>query len=211
MCVIIYKKKESKINLETLMLARNTNPDGMGLAYFDGSEVIFERNLKPSKKDLQACIQKTEGKEAIFHFRIATSGGVNLENCQPIFNKKGNFLLFHNGVVHSLNGASNTASDTVLLSYLLEHSEVDKNKLLEKLASKTYSKFVLIDDTNKLFLFGDFKEYKGLLCSNLNFVPRPATPATQKGKEKEPVFKNYADFFESRRTHWEDDILYNNF
>lgn len=207
MCVILYKKKESKIDLETLLLARNTNPDGMGLAYFDDSEVIFERNLKPSKRDLQACIKKTEEKEAIFHFRIATSGGVNLENCQPIYNKKGNFLLFHNGVVHSLNGASATASDTVLLSYLLEHNEVDKNKLLEKIAQKTYSKFVLIDDNNRLFLFGDYKQYKGLLCSNLNFVPRPATPI----KEKEPTYKNYADFFESRRTHWEDDLLYNNF
>ena len=209
MCVIIYKKKDSAIELETLLLARNTNPDGMGLAYFDGDEVIFERNLKPSKRDLQACIRKTEGKEAIFHFRIATSGGINLANCQPIFNKKGNFLLFHNGVVHSLNGVSNTASDTVLLSYLLEHDEVDKNKLLEKLANKTFSKFVLIDNNNSLFLFGDYKEYKGLLCSNLNFIPRPAKPATQ--KEKEPIFKNYSDFFESRRTHWEDDLLYNNF
>lgn len=210
MCVILYKKKETKIDLETLLLARNTNPDGMGLAYFDSNEVIFERNLKPSKRDLQACIKKTEGKEAIFHFRIATSGGVNLENCQPIYNKGANFLLFHNGIIHSLNGASNTVSDTVLLSYLLEHSEVDKNKLLEKLATKTFSKFVLIDKDNSLHLFGDYKDYKGLLCSNLNFVPRPA-PATQKGKEKEPIFKNYSDFFESRRTHWEDDIIYNNF
>lgn len=212
MCVIIYKKKDSNIELETLLLARNTNPDGMGLAYFDGGEVIFERNLKPSKRDLQACIKKTEKKEAIFHFRIATSGGVNLENCQPIFNKKGNFLLFHNGVVHSLNGASSTASDTVLLSYLLEHPEVDKHKLLEKLAQKTYSKFVLIDNSNNLFLFGEFKQYKGLLCSNLNFIPRPVKPpmpATQ--KEKEPIFKNYSDFFESRKTHWEDDLLYDNF
>ena len=207
MCVILYKKKDSKIELETLLLARNVNPDGMGLAYFDGGEVIFERNLKPSKTDLKNSIKKTQDKEAIFHFRIATSGGVNLANCQPIYNKKGNFLLFHNGVIHSLNGASNTASDTVLLSYLLEHPEVDKNKLLEKLAQKTFSKFVLIDNDNSLYLFGDFKEYKGLYCSNLNFIPRPA-PATPAKKEKEPIFKNYSDFFESRRTHWEDDILY---
>ena len=208
MCVILYKKKDTKIDLETLLLARNTNPDGMGLAYFAKDEVIFERNLRPTKTDLKNCIRKTEGKEAIYHFRIATSGGVNIENCQPVYNEKANFLLFHNGVIHSLNGASTTASDTVLLSYLLEHEEVDKNKLLEKLVQKTYSKFVLIDNSNKLFLFGDFKEYKGLLCSNLNFVPRPA-PATP--KEKEPVFKNYADFFESRRTHWEDDILYGDY
>ena len=211
MCVILYKKKDSRIELETLLLARNTNPDGMGLAYFDNNEVIFERNLKPSKRDLQGCIRKTEGKEAIFHFRIATSGGINLANCQPIYNKKGNFLLFHNGVVHSLNGVSSTASDTVLLSYLLEHNEVDKLKLLEKLATKTFSKFVLIDESNQVFLFGDFKEYKGLLCSNLNFVPRPPMPATPKGKEKLPVYKNYADFFESRRTHWEDDLLYGDY
>ena len=207
MCVILYKKKDIKISLDTLLLARNTNPDGMGLAYFNDQEVIFERNLKPSKRDLQSCIRKTEGREAIFHFRIATSGGVNLANCQPVYNKKGNFLLFHNGVVHSLNGASTTASDTVLLSYLLEHPEVDKNKLLEKLATKTFSKFVLIDESNQMFLFGDFKEYKGLYCSNLNFVPRPA-PVKQQGTEKTPVFRNYADFFESRRTHWQDDLIY---
>ena len=210
MCVIIYKKKDIKIELETLLLARNTNPDGMGLAYFDEKEgVIFERNLKPTKTDLKNCIKKTEGKDAIFHFRIATSGGVNLENCQPIYNKKGNFLLFHNGVIHSLNGVSTNASDTVLLSYLLEHEEVDKNKLLEKLANKTYSKFVLINELNQVFLFGEFKEYKGLLCSNLNFVPRPPMPAKPTTQKKEPIFKNYADFFESRRAHWEDDFNYN--
>lgn len=208
MCVILYKKKESKIDLETLLLARNTNPDGMGLAYFDGNEVIFERNLKPNKNDLKACIKKTEDKEAIFHFRIATSGGINIENCQPVYNKGANFLLFHNGVVHSLNGVSATASDTVLLSYLLEHNEVDKNKLLEKIAIKTFSKFVLINEFNQIFLFGDFKDYKGLLCSNLNFVPRPPMPAPAK-KEKAPMYKNYSDFFESRRTHWEDDLIYN--
>ena len=207
MCVILYKKKDTKIDLETLLLARNTNPDGMGLAYFEGHEVVFERNLRPTKTDLKNCIRKTQDKEAIFHFRIATSGGINLENCQPIYNKEGNFLMFHNGVISSLNGASATASDTVLLSYLMEHREIDKNKLLNKLAQKTFSKFVLIDNSNKLFLFGEFKQYKGLYCSNLNFVPVPAKPATQ----KEPVFKNYADFFESRRTHWEDDLIYNNF
>lgn len=207
MCVILYKKKDVKIDLETLLLARNINPDGLGLAYFDNnSEVIFERNLKPTKNDLKACIKKTENKEAIFHFRIATSGGVNLENCQPIYNEKENFLLFHNGVIPALNGASDTVSDTVLLSYLLEHKEINKLKLLEKIAQKTFSRFVLIDANNSLYLFGDFKDHQGLLCSNLNFVPRPVVPASVH-QIKEPYFKTYDDFFASRRCRWEDDIL----
>lgn len=205
MCVIIYKKKNIQIDLETLLLARNINPDGLGLAYFEDKEVIFERNLKPNKNDLKSCIKKTEGKEAIFHFRIATSGGVNLENCQPIYNKEANFLLFHNGVIPALNGASDTVSDTILLSYLLEHKEINKHKLLEKIALKTFSRFVLIDSDNNLYLFGDYKDHKGLLCSNLNFVPRPAVPASL--QQKEPYFKNYEDFFASRRCKWEDDIL----
>ena len=204
MCVIIYKKKDVKIDIETLLLTSNTNSDGLGLAYFEGKEVIFERNLKPSKRDLQACIKKTDNKEAVFHFRIATSGGVNLANCQPIYNKEANFLLFHNGVIPALNGASDTVSDTVLLSYLLEHKEVNKCKLLTKIASKTFSKFVLIDDKNTLFLFGDYKDHRGLLCSNLNFIPRPPVLPIDR---KEPVFKNYSDFFASRRCKWEDDIL----
>ena len=99
-------------------------------------------------------------------------------------------VLFHNGIVYSLNGVSSYKSDTRLLIDILEKEKEDISNILFNISEKSNNKFVLLDDSNDIQFFGDFKEYKGLLCSNLNFVPRPPMPATQKGKEKEPLYKN---------------------
>ena len=210
MCVIIYKDKKTNLDFETVRLAYDTNPDGVGVAINDGDTWTIKKYMYPTKQQLRSICNSLQDKEAILHFRIATSGGINIDNCQPFLFDNDQQVLFHNGVVYSLNGISTIKSDTRLLIDILEKEKQDISNILFNISEKSNNKFVLIDANNDVQFFGDFKQYKGLLCSNLNFVPRPA-PVTQKGKEKEPIFKNYADFFESRRTHWEDDILYDNF
>ena len=211
MCVIIYKDKKTMLDFETVRLASITNPDGVGVAINDGDTWTIKKYMYPSKQQLKTLCNNLKDKEAILHFRIATSGGVNLDNCQPFLFDNDHQVLFHNGVIYSLNGISAHKSDTRLLIDILETEKQDINNILFNVCEKSNNKFVLIDGQNNIQFFGEFKNYKGLYCSNLNFVPRPApaTPATQ--KETVPVYKNYADFFESRRTHWEDDLIYNNF
>ena len=208
MCVILYKDKKTSLDFETVRLAYDTNPDGVGVAINDGTTWTIKKYMYPSKQQLKTLCNNLKDKEAILHFRIATSGGINLENCQPFLFDDDQRVLFHNGVVYSLNGISSYKSDTRLLIDILEKEKEDINNLLFNISEKSSNKFVLIDANNNVQFYGEFKQYKGLLCSNLNFVPRPPMPATQK-KEKEPVFKNYSDFFESRRTHWQDDLIYN--
>ena len=211
MCVIIDKDKKTTLDFETVRLAYDTNPDGVGVAINNGETWTIKKYMYPSKQQLKTLCNNLKDKEAILHCRIATSGGINMDNCQPFLFDDDKQVLFHNGVIYSLNGISSKKSDTRLLIDILETEKEDINNLLFNIAEKSNNRFVLIGADNDVQFFGEFKQYKGLLCSNLNFVPRPPMPATQKGKEKEPVFKNYSDFFESRRTHWEDDILYNNF
>ena len=210
MCVIIYKDKKTNLDFETVRLASITNPDGVGVAINDGDTWIIKKYMYPNRQQLKNICNSLKEKEAILHFRIATSGGINMDNCQPFLFDDDHQVLFHNGVVYSLNGISSHKSDTRLLIDILETEKQDINTILFNLSEKSNNKFVLIDANNDIQFFGDFKQYNGLLCSNLNFVPRPA-PVKQQKKEKEPIFKNYADFFESRRTHWEDDVLYDNF
>ena len=211
MCVIIYKDKKTTLEFETVRFAYDTNPDGVGVAINDGDTWTIKKYMYPSRQQLKTLCNNLKDKEAILHFRIATSGGINLDNCQPFLFDDDRQVLFHNGVIYSLNGISSYKSDTRLLINILEKEKEDINNILFNISEKSNNKFVLLDDNNDVQFFGEFKNYKGLLCSNLNFVPRPAAPATPKGKEKTPVFKNYADFFESRRTHWQDDILYGDY
>lgn len=206
MCVIIYKDKKTNLDFETVRLASISNPDGVGVA-INGETWIIKKYMYPSRQQLKTLCNNLQDKEAILHFRIATSGGINLDNCQPFLFDGDRQVLFHNGVISSLNGVSSKKSDTRLLIDILEKEKQDINNILFNIAEKTTNKFVLIDNDNNIQFYGDFKNYRGLLCSNLNFVPCPAVPKG-KEKEKEPVFKNYADFFESRRTHWEDDLIY---
>lgn len=210
MCVIIYKDKKTSIEFETMRLASNTNPDGVGVAINDGETWTIKKYMYPSRQQLKTLCNNLKDKEAILHFRIATSGGINIDNCQPFLFDDNKQVLFHNGVIYSLNGISSHKSDTRLLIDILGKEKEDISDILFNISEKSNNKFILIDDKNDVQFYGEFKQYKGLLCSNLNFVPRPAMPA-KKEKEKPQVFKNYADFFESRRTHWEDDILYNNY
>lgn len=211
MCVIIYKDKKTNLDFETVRLAYTSNPDGVGVAINDGDTWTIKKYMYPSRQQLKTLCNNLKEKEAILHFRIATSGGINIDNCQPFLFDNDRQVLFHNGIVYSLNGISSHKSDTRLLIDILETEKQDINNILFNISEKSNNKFVLIDDKNDVQFFGEFKNYKGLYCSNLNFVPRPATPATPKAKEKEPVYKNYTDFFESRRTHWQDDLLYDNF
>lgn len=211
MCVIIYKDKKTTLDFETVRLASNTNPDGVGVAINNCDTWTIKKYMYPSKQQLKTLCNNIKDKEAILHFRIATSGGININNCQPFLFDNNQQVLFHNGVLYSLNGISSYKSDTRLLIDILETEKQDVNNILFNISEKSNNKFVLIDYKNAVHFFGEFKNYKGLYCSNLNFVPRPAPakPATQ--KEKEPIFKNCSDFFASRRTHWEDDLLYGDY
>lgn len=169
MCVIIYKNKNVNIELETLKLACETNKDGVGVAYKLNNKWYIEKILKPTQKTLNYLIEKTKKREAVIHFRIATSGGVNKLNLHPFLFDGNKCLLFHNGVLSTLNNASKKYNDTQLFTFLLEHKKVNKHELLKNISG--YNKFILIDEDNKLYFYGNFLEYKGLKCSNLNFLP----------------------------------------
>lgn len=170
MCVILFKSHSTKIDYKTLALARDKNPDGLGVAWRVGGSWSIVKSLKPSDSFLKRIISLTNGKTAIYHFRIATSGGVNINNLHPFHDSNNKIILFHNGIISSLNGIVESESDTALLFRLLSTNNLNKIELLSNLAKKTFSKFIFIEK-NKINLFGDFKSYKGLKCSNLLFVP----------------------------------------
>ena len=210
MCEIIYKKPSIDLTLATLNLAITQNPDGLGIAYRKNDKWQIVKYMYPTDRQLKTLIDDLKGLEAIVHCRIATSGGINIRNCQPIFFNNNNCVLFHNGVISSLNGINKTKSDTKLLTMLLEHNKINVKDTLFSISEKTSNKFVLIDDKDTVTLFGEYKEYKGLLCSNLYFIPQPKPKVYPTQLPINNINKDVNNWFTSDCYLFKNDFNYSN-
>ena len=137
MCLLIAKPQGKKLDKEQLATAFRSNPDGAGFAIADeaGKRILVRKGFFDFDK-FCAEFQPFENCEAIVHFRIATSGLTNHDNCHPFEIKSEmfpeyTFAMAHNGSLPFRN--TKTKSDTNCFStdvlkkifdrdpYFLEH------------------------------------------------------------------------------------------
>lgn len=186
MCVIISKPSSVLMpSLTELKAAWNHNPDGAGLLYKRENDNQFTivkgfMNWKSFKKYIKKANFKTCD-HVSFHFRIATSGNVNSENCHPfpISSKnsdlkktslKTNKALIHNGVLFSPNGQY---SDTqIFTKYLSLKNLVDlsNDKKLEKINNMISGNRVMIAENDNIVYLGNWHEIDGMFYSNTNHL-----------------------------------------
>jgi len=112
MCIIVVNKKD-RLERNTLKACWDNNPDGAGLCWNneDGSIDVFKELFKFKvfyKKYLS--VREEIDTPIILHFRIATSGKVNKQNCHP-FEVNPGLWFAHNGMISGYGG--NKISDTV--------------------------------------------------------------------------------------------------
>ena len=108
MCVIIIKEKKKIIDHATLLASATINPDGLGILWLDTYEIE-----KTSSDDYPKLLTE---RPFIAHFRYATVGKINLNNCHPFSIDKNN-ALFQNGTVPGLGNQIKT--DTQELAEML--------------------------------------------------------------------------------------------
>jgi len=108
MCVIIIKEQDNIINHATLLASAMKNPDGLGIVWLDTYEIEKIESAKYEK-----LLTK---RPFIAHFRYATVGKINLNNCHPFSINKDN-VLFQNGTVPGLGNLLRT--DTEELAEIL--------------------------------------------------------------------------------------------
>ncbi len=80
------------------------NPDGWGVAYFDGDDALLYRSPAPAAQSVAAGFLGSHGPPSglvISHVRRATRGGVALRNTQPFLRRVGGraHAFAHNGFV----------------------------------------------------------------------------------------------------------------
>jgi hypothetical protein len=115
MCIAIYQSPGNKLPKDQLVQSWHSNPDGAGIAYFDeNGEIVIEKDMTLDGilyKYERAVDRYAQTSPFAVHFRIATHGSVNIDNCHP-FRVSEDTVLIHNGIIPVMFNKKDTRSDT---------------------------------------------------------------------------------------------------
>lgn len=182
MCIIAVKKPgvpplpENKVKI-----CFNNNQDGAGFAVMrEGSEAIHIRKGFMTLEEMNKALEEAEiqiNDTVVYHFRIATSGGVKPEMTHPfpISHKKEDLYatdivctraFAHNGV---FGKGSDDFSDTQLFAktHLCLYTNIEDNIGDILMDVKTCRVVIMLE--KKLYLLGTWEEDSGYYYSNATF------------------------------------------
>ena len=109
MCLIHSLKAETKLSNGWLKNIYEKNSDGIGaMMHVDGKLVVKKFVPKNLRRAMKWYRQHVEGHEAIVHWRFATHGTVDMDNCHPykVLDRDEDgceMYLAHNGVLDAFN------------------------------------------------------------------------------------------------------------
>jgi len=196
MCIIIAKNKNGRLpNEEELKNSFEYNSDGAGFMYVDNGKVVIDKGYMTYDsfiKHYHKLLQKYNNfnnKSLVIHCRIGTSGKNTKGNTHPypITNKQrllkskkvytDEIGIVHNGIIRgygTINGLNDTQEYISKYLYPLYKNYEDfyKNEgIRENIAISTGSKFAILENTEKIYLIGEFIEDNGLYFSNETYKP----------------------------------------
>ena len=169
MCIIIYKPLEKTIDKEELKACWKRNDDGAGYSYVSDGKIVIHKELRKFErfwKHYKETIVDTnleKKKKIILHFRIKTSGNVDLKNIHP-YRISNDVVLAHNGVITNIDVPLNSEySDTYLLCKTilakLPKEWYKNNSILSLLEAYigSGSKLAILDNSENIYLVNEEK------------------------------------------------------
>jgi hypothetical protein len=186
--------------MKTFEAAYDANPHGAGLAYIDEHQRVVHDKGYMSKSAFMQVIKEykfTKEDEVAFHFRWATSGGINRGACHPFpisashdklkkcFNMGDKVVLFHNGMFNLT--PKDGLSDTMTLATRLSKTGLKKDghQAIERVRSG--SRVLLFKGDGEHIRMGEWHERSGVLYSNLNFQSKMIDPIARIRSNKEKL------------------------
>lgn len=227
MCVIIYKgigvEAPSKEIFESCW---ESNPDGFGMCYADGTKVVLDKGYMNFASAWKAARNVPTEHAALFHFRIGTSGKNDGPTCHPFpisTNQKDlralrfdnlPYAIAHNGIISSkgegkLSDTQVWVRDKLSMLYtpemlaLPQHKELVK-MLLEDAAAAYNSRFALLNADCTCWLSGEWHDHKsGLMFSNNHWDFPRYHYGYSYGGNKTSAYKSWHDF-DNKTASWFD-------
>lgn len=171
MCLIVHQPKGHSFNEKELADILERNADGFGVMWIDDDgELTWRKFVGPREYLTSQYFHFAAGREAVCHWRMATSGPKDVDHAHP-FQVTDQLAVMHNGVFGSLGNAK--ASDTAIfvtkvLQPLMKHNAItdpDIQAVIRKAIEG--SALVFMDHKGKVHKFGyTGVEYRGCWYSN---------------------------------------------
>lgn len=179
-CVAIWKPKGVQIARKYLQNSFENNKDGAGFAYAKGGKITISKGFFDFKEFYEAY-KRFQAFPCLIHFRIATHGKINQENCHPFPMAGGKYALVHNGVMpSSLHNGNKDDSDTRQFAEKLETCigfTPWKHKGFEEFINEaiSYNKVAVMRQDGNIWLFNEDKGewHKGAWYSNHTYAYAP--------------------------------------
>jgi len=179
MCIGIYVPEGKYVNKKTLKVCYENNPDGAGLMYSDGKNLIIDKgffSFKSFWKEYRSIMQGDKKKSGIvLHFRVATHGNISKRNCHP-FQVNENLGFVHNGMIDIKMEKGSTMSDTAVFNELilkkLPGNWMNNDSIIELISGYIgQSKLIFMDSTGSVLIInkslGEWKD--GIWYSNTTY------------------------------------------
>ena len=192
MCVIAISPKGKRIPSESELLRMwINNPHGGGYMVARHGRVEIHKGFMIWEDFIRSVRSEkfTKNDPVVFHFRIATQGGICPEMTHPFPLTNGNLPIMkaldvvceigvaHNGIIPLTSYANGCEySDTALfidryLSFLVRSDSDMMNPNIKRMISELgNSKFALMDHNGNISTVGIFYNHNGVLLSNENHV-----------------------------------------
>lgn len=210
MCIAILKPKGTAISKETLKTCSEANPDGMGFAYIDGDTMYIKKYMKFD--DFYKDFEQVQDKSTmLIHFRIATHGAVELENCHPFWLNH-RMALIHNGIITGYGDKKDKSDTRDFIDKVIGNISWKewKNPSYRELVGKAigYSKLAILDITGNYYIINEDKGYwdNGIWYSNKSYEPKKSVtyttyPSSTTSDTNSKVWDMYGD--EDYDSWWE--------
>lgn len=105
MCIALNKPAGITLTRDIYSECYDSNPDGAGFAYVEDGKIVIDKGYFNFDR-LYEALKPHEQKALLVHFRIATHGTVNADNCHPwlvdcglVNGKPYQFAVIHNGIL----------------------------------------------------------------------------------------------------------------
>lgn len=170
MCIAIIKP--AGINLpsfNTIATCFSNNPHGAGFVYNrDGFNYLNKGYTDSSLLYYEMFNQIKLNDVALIHFRYATHGVINKDNCHPFYcceepnktiGKSDLSALVHNGVLNIRTDGEH--SDSYCFAKMLKNNQIDNNKII-----LSNNKIAVLHNNGTVEKYGDWIEHNGCYYSN---------------------------------------------
>ena len=191
MCIIcVSKAGERQPTKAELVQMWNRNPDGAGYMYAKNGRVHIHKGFMSFNEFYRNLRNEnlTDSDPVVYHFRIATQGGINPQMTHPFaltsdLNKTQaldvlcQLGIAHNGIIELTSDGDKVFSDTAkfiagyLTRIIRKQADVRDAACLEIIEELAGGRWALLDKSGYIATVGKWESYRGLMFSNNSFKP----------------------------------------